>query len=77
MDYKVPGVFIEEVPLFPPSVAPVATGVPAFIGHTELTDDADGNTLTFSITGGNASGAFAINSTLSPGHNVSEPFTVT
>ena len=45
MDYKVPGVFIEEVPLFPPSVAPVATGVPAFIGHTELTDDAGGNTL--------------------------------
>ena len=45
MDYKVPGVFIEEVQLFPPSVAPVATGIPAFIGHTQLTQDAEGNTL--------------------------------
>lgn len=45
MDYKTPGVFVEEIPLFPPSVAPVATAVPAFIGHTAQTADADGNTL--------------------------------
>lgn len=42
MDYKTPGVFVEEIPLFPPSVAAVATAVPAFIGHTELTTDAKG-----------------------------------
>ncbi len=45
MAYKVPGVYVEELTLFPPSVAPVATGVPAFIGYTELTDDSEGNTL--------------------------------
>ncbi|MDN5821702.1 MAG: hypothetical protein L0H39_09455, partial [Brachybacterium sp.] len=33
--YTTPGVHIEEIPSFPPSVAPVATAVPAFIGCTE------------------------------------------
>jgi uncharacterized protein len=32
--YNVPGVYIEEIPLLPASVAPVATAVPAFIGYT-------------------------------------------
>jgi uncharacterized protein len=32
---KTPGVFIEEISVFPPSVAPVATAIPAFIGYTE------------------------------------------
>lgn len=32
---KTPGVYINEIPLFPPSVAQVATAIPAFIGHTE------------------------------------------
>ena len=32
---KTPGVYVEEVPTLPPSVAEVATAVPAFIGHTE------------------------------------------
>ena len=45
MNYKVPGVYIEEVSLFPPSVAAVATGIPAFIGHTANTQDSGGNTL--------------------------------
>lgn len=30
-----PGVYIEEVSTFPPSVAPVSTAVPAFVGNTE------------------------------------------
>jgi uncharacterized protein len=34
--YKTPGVFIEEVQLLAPSVAAVATGIPAFVGYTEL-----------------------------------------
>src|SRR5262245_46816121 len=38
--YKTPGVYIEEIPKFPPSVAPVATAVPAFIGYTEKAIDA-------------------------------------
>ncbi len=33
--YKTPGVYIEEVPLFPPSVAQVETAIPVFIGYTE------------------------------------------
>lgn len=37
--YKTPGVYIEEIPKFPPSVAPVATAVPAFIGYTEKASD--------------------------------------
>lgn len=37
--YKTPGVFIEEIPKFPPSVAPVETAIPAFIGYTEIADD--------------------------------------
>ena len=36
--YKTPGVYIEEIPKFPPSVAPVATAIPAFIGYTEKED---------------------------------------
>jgi phage tail sheath protein FI len=38
--YKTPGVFIEEIPKFPPSVAPVETAIPAFIGYTETDTDA-------------------------------------
>jgi hypothetical protein len=45
MDFKTPGVFVEEAALFPPSVAAVATAVPAFTGHTQITNDATGNSL--------------------------------
>jgi uncharacterized protein len=45
MDYKTPGVFVEEAALFPPSVAAVDTAIPAFIGHTQLTTDPAGKTL--------------------------------
>ncbi len=34
--YKTPGVYIEEISKFPPSVAQVETAIPAFIGYTEL-----------------------------------------
>ncbi len=33
--YKTPGVYVEEISTFPPSVAQVETAVPAFIGYTE------------------------------------------
>lgn len=33
--YRTPGVYVEEISGFPPSVAPVATAVPAFLGYTE------------------------------------------
>lgn len=35
-DYKTPGVYIEEIPKFPPSIAQVETAIPAFIGHTQM-----------------------------------------
>ena len=35
MNYKTPGAFIEEVSIFPPSVAQVETAIPAFVGYTK------------------------------------------
>lgn len=35
-DYKTPGVYIEEIPKLPPSIASVQTAIPAFIGYTEI-----------------------------------------
>ncbi|MEG3437619.1 phage tail sheath C-terminal domain-containing protein [Pannus brasiliensis CCIBt3594] len=35
MAYKTPGVYVQEISLFPPSVAEVETAIPAFIGYTE------------------------------------------
>jgi phage tail sheath protein FI len=34
--YKTPGVYVEEISKFPPSVAQVETAVPAFIGYTAI-----------------------------------------
>lgn len=33
--YNTPGVYVEEIPKFPPSIAPVETAIPAFVGYTE------------------------------------------
>lgn len=35
MAYNTPGVYVEEISALPPSVAAVATAIPAFIGHTQ------------------------------------------
>lgn len=37
--YKTPDVYVEEISLFPPSVAEVETAVPAFIGYTEKAEE--------------------------------------
>ncbi|MGY0216318.1 phage tail sheath family protein [Endozoicomonadaceae bacterium StTr2] len=42
---KTPNVYVQEKSIFPPSVAEVATAIPAFIGCTELAADAAGETL--------------------------------
>ncbi len=34
-EYKTPGVYIEEIPHLPPSIASVETAIPAFIGYTQ------------------------------------------
>jgi phage tail sheath protein FI len=36
--YKTPGVYIEEIPKFPPSIAAVETAIPAFVGYTQKAD---------------------------------------
>ena len=43
--YRTPDVYIEEIAVFPPSVAEVETAVPAFIGYTETAPErlADGD----------------------------------
>lgn len=48
--YKTPGVYIEEIPKFPPSIAPVETAIPAFIGYTEKADDLAPGDLTLKPT---------------------------
>ncbi len=37
--YKTPGVYIEEIPKFPPIISAVETAIPAFIGYTETSID--------------------------------------
>ncbi len=39
---KTPGVYVNEIPSFPPSIAQVATAIPAFIGYTETDVDIKG-----------------------------------
>src|ERR1700710_1729507 len=46
MAYKTPGVYVQEIALFPPSVAEVATAIPAFIGYTQFALTLDGKSLT-------------------------------
>lgn len=36
--YRTPDVYIEEISVFPPSVAEVETAIPAFVGYTEKAD---------------------------------------
>ncbi|MCI5138248.1 MAG: phage tail sheath family protein, partial [Candidatus Electrothrix sp. AR1] len=43
--YKTPGVYIEEIVKFPPSIAPVETAIPAFIGYTEKAQEKDPDDL--------------------------------
>jgi hypothetical protein len=44
VNYKTPGVYIEEINTFPPGVAAVETAIPAFIGYTQKAEK-DGTKL--------------------------------
>ena len=44
-DYKTPGVFVEEIPKLPTSVAQVETAIPAFIGYTFKAKKSEENDL--------------------------------
>lgn len=48
--YKTPGVYVEEIVKFPPSVAQVETAIPAFIGYTEKAEKKNGDPLTLKPT---------------------------
>ena len=50
MIYKTPGVFVKEINTFPPSVVPVETAIPAFVGYTEKAIAADGSSLSLQPT---------------------------
>src|SRR5689334_8853264 len=47
MAYKTPGVYVEEISTLAPSVVPVETAIPAFIGYTETAIDDTGASLRF------------------------------
>lgn len=47
---KTPGVYVEEIAKFPPSIAPVETAIPAFIGYTEKADDKSAGDLNLKPT---------------------------
>src|SRR5262245_46118931 len=52
-EYKTPGVYIEEIPKLPPSIASVETAIPAFIGYTEkakLKEDDDLHMVPYRIS---------------------------
>ncbi len=44
-EYKTPGVYIEEIPKLPPSIASVETAIPGFIGYTEKAWDKEDKDL--------------------------------
>ena len=43
--YTAPDVYIQEIPVFPPSVAEVETAIPAFIGYTQIAKRTTDNDL--------------------------------
>ncbi|MDX2246149.1 MAG: phage tail sheath C-terminal domain-containing protein [Bacteroidia bacterium] len=43
--FKTPGVYVQEIRKFPPSVAQVETAIPAFIGHTAMALNTNGESL--------------------------------
>ena len=45
MAFRTPGVHIQEISTFPPSVVAVETAIPAFVGYTEKAEGVDGGDL--------------------------------
>ena len=45
MPINIPGVYVEEISKFPPSVAQIETAIPVFIGFTEKAKDRNGKSL--------------------------------
>ncbi|XZF12942.1 phage tail sheath family protein [Chitinophagaceae bacterium MMS25-I14] len=62
--YKTPGVYIEEIPKLPPSIAEVETAIPAFIGYTQTAGIAGAPLKTDTINGITVTEAYRITSLL-------------
>lgn len=45
MNYRTPGVYVEEISTFPASVVPVETAIPVFIGYTDIAQKLTANDL--------------------------------
>lgn len=60
--YKTPGVYIEEIPKLPPSVAQVETAIPVFIGYTAARGTATAPLPTTTISGVSVTNALRITS---------------
>ena len=45
-NFKTPGVYVQELSAFPPSIAQVATAIPAFVGYTQMATSSKGESLT-------------------------------
>lgn len=45
MNYRTPGVYVEEISTLPASVAGVETAIPAFVGYTQITEYEDESVL--------------------------------
>ncbi len=78
--YKTPGVYVEEIVTLPPSVAAVATAIPAFLGYTESGPIKQPVRLTSMVDfaqsfGGPKSTAFTVNQTLSGDLQVTKTLT--
>ena len=43
--YRTPDVYVEEISVFPPSVAEVETAIPAFVGYTQRANELTQNDL--------------------------------
>src|SRR5690625_6440727 len=46
MNYRTPGVYVEEISTLPASVAGVETAIPAFVGYTQFTES-EGESVLF------------------------------
>ena len=49
-EYKTPGVYVEEISKFPPSITAVETAIPAFIGYTQKAQKHQVGDLAFTPT---------------------------
>jgi len=47
--YKTPGVYVEEIPKLPPSVAQVETAIPAFVGYTQKAEQKGGSLINIPV----------------------------